>query len=1027
MGIITVTSAADSGTGSLREAIANAQTGDTIKFASSLANQTITLESQIEIPIGKDLTIDGADAANLNLSGGNTNRIFFVNSTSVNPTDVTISNLNFIQGKATAYGTDNLKQGGAILTEHQANLTITNVNFNNNVADDGGGAIFSAFEGNLTVTDSTFEGNVATAGNHERGAGAIGFRGPNNFIIKNSDFIGNQGINGGAINSLNGKLTIENSNFINNDTTAAFYDTGDKNPFLRGYGGAIYTDRASTKDDSTSGTIRIVNSIFDGNKGRGEGGAAYLYTGTQDNVIIDGSTFQNNEILELPGTTSGNGNGGAIVQMNNGLNQGFTINNTTFANNTAANQGGGLWMMDAPTTITNSTFSGNKTLTSLDTTDKNNSGGAMALYGPTDILNTTIANNHAGWVGGGIAGDKNAAVSVKNTIFYNNTADNGTENWGIQQHTNRELIDGGNNLQFPAQSTTLANDNNATASITIADALLGSLLLIDGAWVHPLLAGSPAIDAGASGAPGTDQRGLTRQDGDGNGSILADIGAYEFASGTPVNPVPEIEVLNGTTSITDGSTTLLNFGSTTVGTNLTKAFVIKNTGTQDLNLSNLQLPTGFALLGALPATVAPGTQVSVLISLDASVAGTLSGELVLTNNDADENPFNFAITGTVTDPGSGGGTPGGGGTTPDANCPCDAVSPPTLPTLEQLLAQLDPSRAQILGTLAEDVLWGNLNDETIIGDGGNDSIAGAEGNDLIVGDDSLAATTGADVLFGNTGSDTVFAGKGNDLVLGGKESDVIYGEMDHDILYGDRGSDTMDGGEGDDILIGGDPAFVETESDLMLGGLGSDSIFGNWGNDSSFGGEGNDWLFGGKDEDMLFGNAGDDNLFGDRGNDTLCGGAGNDLILGGNGSPIAIGESLEQDFLCGGTGNDVMLGNEGADRLNGDAGDDTLNGGKDNDILDSGDGADVLAGNQGNDTLSGGADADRFDFQVTDGSNVITDFEDGLDKISLSGVTFDQLAIAQVGSDTQITTGSLAITLTGINSSTINSADFLLV
>jgi hypothetical protein len=45
MAIITVTTTADSGTGSLREAIANAQSGDTIKFSSNLANQKITLTS----------------------------------------------------------------------------------------------------------------------------------------------------------------------------------------------------------------------------------------------------------------------------------------------------------------------------------------------------------------------------------------------------------------------------------------------------------------------------------------------------------------------------------------------------------------------------------------------------------------------------------------------------------------------------------------------------------------------------------------------------------------------------------------------------------------------------------------------------------------------------------------------------------------------------------------------------------------------------------------------------------------------
>jgi hypothetical protein len=41
---------------------------------------------------------------------------------------------------------------------------------------------------------------------------------------------------------------------------------------------------------------------------------------------------------------------------------------------------------------------------------------------------------------------------------------------------------------------------------------------------------NPAIDAGTnSGAPGTDQRGVSRpEDGDGNGSLLVDIGAFEL-------------------------------------------------------------------------------------------------------------------------------------------------------------------------------------------------------------------------------------------------------------------------------------------------------------------------------------------------------------------------------------------------------------------------------------------------------------------------------------------------------------------
>ena len=96
---IIVTNTNDSGSGSLRQAIFDAtfapgpSFGDTITFDPSLAGQTITLTTQLNID--QDVTIDGSG---LNppvvLSGGNTTRImqiiFFAN--------VTISNLTFTQG-----------------------------------------------------------------------------------------------------------------------------------------------------------------------------------------------------------------------------------------------------------------------------------------------------------------------------------------------------------------------------------------------------------------------------------------------------------------------------------------------------------------------------------------------------------------------------------------------------------------------------------------------------------------------------------------------------------------------------------------------------------------------------------------------------------------------------------------------------------------------------------------------------------------------------------------------------------------
>ncbi|MBW4467654.1 MAG: hypothetical protein KME07_19685 [Pegethrix bostrychoides GSE-TBD4-15B] len=512
MAIITVTSTADSGAGSLRAAVTAAGSDDTIRFAPALANQTISLNSRVEIAPGKNLTLDGMGAANLKISGQNKTQILFVNSNVDFNTNVTIKNLAFENGYTAS-------QGGAILVENKGSLTLESVRFKNNVADQGGGAIFSLWDTNLTVLNSQFDGNKAVAGNNERGAGAIAFVSPGLFTIRNSRFTNNEGINGGAVNSLNGKLTIENSQFINNRTTAARFATGQPRPDLRGYGGALFTDRASSTSEA-SGAIRIVGTLFEGNQGLAEGGGAYLYTGTQDSVTIEATSFQNNQVAALAGGNGGNG--GGLVVLSNGDNRGLTLNRTAFVNNSATSQGGGLWIFDTPTAITNSTFSGNRALVSETpaANDFNRNGGGITAYGaPLNITNSTLANNRAGWVGGGITAANDAPVTLTNTIFANNSALNGGNPWNIQQHTNRQFIDGGGNIQFPQ-----ANDDRISANSRVADPKLGALQDNGGGLLtHALLSGSPAINSAVAGAPATDARGLGRVG-------QADVGAFEFGA-----------------------------------------------------------------------------------------------------------------------------------------------------------------------------------------------------------------------------------------------------------------------------------------------------------------------------------------------------------------------------------------------------------------------------------------------------------------------------------------------------------------
>src|SRR5437667_11553041 len=67
---LIVTTAADSGAGSLRAALAAVSDGDTIQFDPALNGQTISLTSA-ELTIDKNITINGPGLTQLAVSGSN--------------------------------------------------------------------------------------------------------------------------------------------------------------------------------------------------------------------------------------------------------------------------------------------------------------------------------------------------------------------------------------------------------------------------------------------------------------------------------------------------------------------------------------------------------------------------------------------------------------------------------------------------------------------------------------------------------------------------------------------------------------------------------------------------------------------------------------------------------------------------------------------------------------------------------------------------------------------------------------------
>lgn len=116
---------------------------------------------------------------------------------------------------------------------------------------------------------------------------------------------------------------------------------------------------------------------------------------------------------------------------------------------------------------------------------------------------------------------------------------------------------------------------------------------------------------------------------------------------------PDVNVLDPDgMSIASGGA--YNIGTTQTGFPLIKTLAIENTGDMPLTVNNVAVPQGFTVLTQPPGTINPGAAAPVVVRLDGITVGTVAGPFTFGNNDPDENPYTFTITGTVTGQGGTG-------------------------------------------------------------------------------------------------------------------------------------------------------------------------------------------------------------------------------------------------------------------------------------------------------------------------------------------------------------------------------------
>jgi len=258
--------------------------------------------------------------------------------------------------------------------------------------------------------------------------------------------------------------------------------------------------------------------------------------------------------------------------------------------------------------------------------------------------------------------------------------------------------------------------------------------------------------------------------------------------------------------------------------------------------------------------------------------------------------------------------------------------------------------------------------------------------------------SGPDLAFlvANTKPNTLFEKEFFGPSSGSKKDDIFY------IEDGDKAK----GGKGYDAVVQSDDGTLKLDKTTEAGVLSGNS-------DAD--------IFGTKGSNNLVGNDGDNILKGKDGKDVLIGNDGDDKLIGGSG----------KDILSGGEGDDILKGGSANDRLFGMGGDDKLFGADGKDTLIGGTGNDTLFGGAGKDQLTGDDGSDVFGFLKGEkGTDVITDFEAGVDKIDLSdfNTEFGKLKFKDTGGDVVVTVGNgksaVKFKLLGFSASDINDGFF---
>jgi Ca2+-binding RTX toxin-like protein len=378
---------------------------------------------------------------------------------------------------------------------------------------------------------------------------------------------------------------------------------------------------------------------------------------------------------------------------------------------------------------------------------------------------------------------------------------------------------------------------------------------------------------------------------------------------------------------------------------------------------------------------------------------------------------------------------------------------------------------EINGGDSGDTLSGGLGVDTMVGGTDNDLYFVDNIGDLVIenayeGRDLVSSSIAYSL--GNALEDLILTGTANLNGTGNSLNNKITGNSGINVLNGKSGNDILIGANGNDVyIIDADVDFgtkTITEIALATGGLDTiDLRTSTIGTKidltlattqtiaanvflTAINAQGIEYVYGGSGNDSITGNAANNYFIGGAGNDTIAGGLGNEIYA--IDADVNLGSDRIVELAGGGidsldfrstttkaitvnlatltnqtiaTGVNLIMPSGSIEYAYGGALGDNLTGNSLNNYFIGGAGNDTIKGAAGNDYLTGSAGNDTFSFSGVPltgtntvaavlGTDTISDFAVGVDKIALSKATFTKFAsIGAIGANFAIvTTDALA-------------------